>query len=63
MKCKKCNKDVFKNPEFRFQQTGWVDAYAEYHGQSEGSKEVTIDAGVFCSKVCLVDYLKERKDE
>ncbi len=63
MKCKKCDEEIdVKCNCIQYIKTGWKGA-GNYQGGFEHAQEVTIDAGIFCSDDCLINYLEENKEK
>lgn len=66
MNCKHCKKELEgkeNHTTIRYIKKDWKGAYGYAGGGFEGEEEITIDAGVFCSDECLIDYLEENKEK
>lgn len=54
--CKKCAKEIKPGSEtIQFIKKKWKDA-GKFAGSAEYMEEITVDAGVFCSTICLNEY-------
>ncbi len=60
MKCKACDDKIDKggNPIVSYERREFRGG-GGYQGSYEYAKEELVDAGIFCSDTCLVNYLRD----